>query len=211
MDKYIIMCGGQYEQWQSPRQFVEYKGEPIIERTIRLLRENGITDISISTNDRRFERLNVPILKHKNDYCARGYNDSEGMWCDCFYQTDEPCCYLFGDVLFSPKAIQTIVEYETDDIMLFGSKPPFADNYPKIYIEPFCFKVQNQKHLHDSIREVKRLYDIDYFKREPIAWELWSVIKDTDPNDINYSYFGINDYTCDIDNPNEIAEVARHD
>lgn len=209
--KYIIMAGGEYEAWQSPRHFTEYKGEPIIARTIRLLRENGISDISISTNCKAFSRFGVPILEHENDYYAREYNDVDGQWCNCFYPTDEPACYVFGDVLFSPNAVRTIVETETDDIMLFGSKSPFAPNYPKIYIEPFAFKVQNQKHLHEAIEEVKRLDRLGAFKRRPIAWEVWSVIRGTDPNEINYNYIPINDYTCDIDKPSEVSEVVRHD
>lgn len=209
--KYILMCGGEYEQWQSPRHFIEYQGETLVGRTIRLLRENGITDIAISSDDVRFKRFGVPVMVHKNDYYAVRYNESTGHWCDCFYPTSIECCYLFGDVLFSDKAIKTIVEYETEDIMLFGSKPPFASNYPKIYIEPFAFKVSNQKHLHQAIKEVKRIDQEGGFKRKPIAWELWSIIKGTNPNEINYDYCSINDYTCDIDYPYEIPEVVKHD
>ena len=55
--KYIIMCGG-------PRSYKPLRvinNETIVERTIRLLRENGITDIAISTNDDRYQ-LDIPIL-----------------------------------------------------------------------------------------------------------------------------------------------------
>ena len=40
--RYIIMCGGDYPTWEVPRQLTEIKGEPIVARTIRLLRKNGI-------------------------------------------------------------------------------------------------------------------------------------------------------------------------
>ena len=40
--------------------------EPIIGRTIRLLREANVSEIYISTNDERFERFGVPLLKHNN-------------------------------------------------------------------------------------------------------------------------------------------------
>ena len=48
--KYIIMCGGTYKKWWKPRQLAEIKGEALVARTIRLLRENGVEDIAISTN-----------------------------------------------------------------------------------------------------------------------------------------------------------------
>lgn len=209
--KYIIMCGGTYPNWSEPRQLLKVKGEPIVARTIRLLREHGVNDIAISSNDERFESFGVPMLRHVNKYIGYSYNNCSGLWCDAFYPTDEPTCYLFGDVFYSPEAIRTIVEYETNDIMFFGSKPPFCAEYPKPYIEPFCFKVYNTKHLHDAIERVKELYKEGHFAREPIAWEVWNVISGQhDPNVIDYkSYVAINDYTCDIDNTSEAGLVER--
>ena len=49
--KYIIMCGGTYKQWETPRQMLPVNDEPIVARTIRLLTENGINDIAISSNN----------------------------------------------------------------------------------------------------------------------------------------------------------------
>ena len=46
--KYIIMCGGDYVKWETPRHLSIICGEEIVARTIRLLRENGIKDIAIS-------------------------------------------------------------------------------------------------------------------------------------------------------------------
>ena len=49
--KYIMMCGGIYKRWETPRQLIEVCGEPLIARTIRLLKETGISDIAISSNN----------------------------------------------------------------------------------------------------------------------------------------------------------------
>lgn len=212
--RYIIMCGGAYEEWETPRQLIEINGEPIVRRTIRLLQTAGVRDVAISANGSGFANLGVPVLRHANPYAfGKG---ATGYWFDCFYPTEEPACYIFGDVVFSPEAIQTIVETETDDILLFGSKRPFAPEYPKKWEEPFAFKVQNQRHLRETIAEVKRLDAAGKFtRRRPIAWELWFVACGQDPaedleNPINNSYIGINDYTCDIDHPSEVARVTEH-
>ena len=200
------MAGGHYEKWPVPKQMTKYKGEPIIGRTIRLLREQGVKDIAISTSNSIFKQFGVPLLKHDNDFTVRGYNDSDGYWCDCFYPTEEPTCYLMGDVIFSRAAMRKIVEYEGTDIMLFGSKPPFASNYPKKWIEPFAFKVWDTDHLKAACQEVKRLDKEGKFNRVPIAWELWSVICGSDLNKTDYrSYVAINDYTCDIDDPEDLV------
>lgn len=208
---YIIMCGGNYAKWETPRQLLEIKGEPIVARTIRLLRENGVDAIFISSNDERFKTFGVPVLQHENDYFAREYNNMDGYWCNAFYLTEEPTCYLFGDVVYSPAAIKTIVETETNDIAFFGSAWPFSPQYPKPYIEPFGFKVVDTDRFKEAIAECKRIAEQGRFYRRPIAWELWNVIHNPwSPNDIDTkSYVHINDYTCDIDNPNEVGLLTR--
>lgn len=204
--KYIIMCGGKYERWSSPRQLTIVRGETIVGRTIRLLREAGVDDIAISSNLPDFDDFDVPILKHENNYCARRLNDVDGYWCEAFYLMNEPVCYIFGDVIFSPEAIKTIVETETDDIEFFASAPPFDKRYSKKYSEPFALKVVNNKHLADAIEKVKEYDKRGLFFRKPIMWELWQVIKETPLNCIYTNYVVINDYTCDIDNPSDVEK-----
>ena len=203
--RYIIMAGGNYPGFKTPKQLLEIDGEPIILRTVRLLRENGMEDIAISTNNPAFEDLGLPILHHENDWTAYGYDNYTGYWCDAFYPTDDPACYVFGDVVFSPAAIKTIIDTETDDIEVFASAPPFSRQFRKKSAEPFALKVANQKHLQESIRSCKECADRGMFRRKPIMWELWQIIKRTPLNLIDYSnYTVINDYTCDVDCPDDL-------
>lgn len=206
--KYIIMCGGEYTTWSRPRQTLLVKGEPIVARTIRLLKENGAEDICISSNDPVFEAF-APVIYHNNRYKA--YKDwSNGCWTDCFYLTGEPVTYIFGDVIFSPNAIRTIAESETDDIELFASAPPFAPEYVKKWAEPFALKVTDTAHLRKAIRQTEIFQKQRMFKRRPIMWELWQVIKGYPFNEIHYdSYTHINDYTCDVDSPGDLHRIER--
>lgn len=203
--KYILMCGGKYQKWQTPRQLTLIDGEMLIERTIRQLKTHEITDIAISSNNPVFEQFGVPVLHHENSYNARKYNDFDGYWCDAFYPTEEPTCYIFGDVIFTDEAIKTIVDTWTEDIQFFASAPPFAHGYKKTSAEPFALKVVNTKHLKQAISTVKALDKQQAFNRKPIMWELWQVIKHTPINKIDYTnYVIINDTTCDIDDPEEL-------
>ena len=204
--KYIIMCGGKYNGWSTPRWLTKINDEPIVERTIRLLRQNGVEDIAISSNHDCFDYIGVPILKHDNGYtcgystsCRTGYS-----WLSAFYFTEEPVCYIFGDVVFSPEAIKTIVETETDDIEFFASAKPFALSYPKSHAEPFAFKVVNTKHFKQAVEDTQIHYNCAHIKR-CIAWELWQVIKGTKLGKIITNYTVINDYTCDIDSTNDVV------
>lgn len=205
--KYILLCGGKYTNWETPRQLTQLGPERLIERTIRLLRECGAEDIAISTNHPAFDELGVEIIHHSNPFVSDGDNRIEGHWVDAFPLRSEPTCYIFGDVVFSKRAIQTIVETETDDIEFFASAPPFALNYFKRYAEPFAFKVTDTNHFRAAISEVKQ--NISKFNREPIAWELWQVIKGTEYNVIDFNnYIKINDFTCDIDTPADVQHFS---
>lgn len=201
--KYIIMAGGNYHT-DIPKHLLTVKGEPIIARTIRLLRENGITDIAISATDDRFEQFSVPVLRHDNRF------GDGGMWLDAFYPTTDPACYVFGDVVFSPEAIKTIVEYQTDSIMFFGSTEPVQSDYPKLWAEPFAYKVIDQELFRSAIRIAKHYGILGKFHREPVSWELWQVIKGTPLDVIDFTnYCAINDYTCDVDFLEDLKKIER--
>ena len=191
---YVIMCGcNPYEA--KPKHLNVVKGETLVERTIRLLRENGVEEIYISSANDLFDGFGVPRIEHENNM----YNGN-GFWVDGFFDTGVPTSYLFGDVYYSPDAIIKIVNKETDDVEFFASSPPFAFNYPKTWAEPFAFKVVNQEHFREAIEITKFLASRNNFIRHPIAWELWQIIKQTPINYIDYkNYTVINDYTCDID------------
>ena len=207
--QYIIMCGGQYDVWEIPRQLIEINGEPIVMRTIRLLRAIGVTDIAISSNDERFEACGVPVLRHENKFAVHE-NDVEGAWADAFYPTEAPVCYVFGDVVFSPEAIRTIVNTQTDSIQFFASAPPFDPRYFKPWAEPFAFKVVDQKVFREAVEFTRRNNRAAFFDRLPISWELWQVIRHKPYNEIDHtSYVVINDYTCDIDNPEDVKQIEE--
>ena len=209
--RYILMCGGNYTKWEEPRHLSVIGGEELVARTIRLLRENGIKDIAISSNNPIFKKFGVPVLEHNNLYNAGGFGNVEGDWFNAFYPTDEPTCYLFGDVFFSPEAIKTIIDTKTDDIELFGSQPPFAKNYIKNHEEPFALKVVNQKHLKDAIEKTRELDKEHKFWRKPIVWELFTIIKDAPlqvrKGEYTTDYTAINDYTCDVDFKEDILKL----
>jgi len=208
--KFIIMCGGQYEKWDRPKHLTELKGEPIVARTIRLLKENGVTDIAISSNNELFEQFGVPVLKHENPYRLPLEGRATSPWLDAFYPMEEPVCYIFGDVVFSPDAIKTIVSTDTDSIEFFASAKPLPDIYPKHWAEPFAFKVKDTRRFFKAIEVTKQYDEQGLFKRQPVSWELWQVIKGTPLNRVDYTnYTVINDYTCDIDCPEDIKLFER--
>lgn len=197
--KYIIMCGGP----KSDKPLWTVYNEQLVSRTIRLLKQYGIQDIAISSNDERYYQFGVPVLKPKKH---RQYH-----WLHAFYKTEEPVCYLMGDVFYSPYAIRTITGTETNDIEFFASAPPFNWRwYIKNHAEPFAYKVQNVERFWKCIKRTLWYNSRGYFRREAITWELWQVIKGTPLGLIDYTnYTVINDYTTDIDSDEEARRLEK--
>ena len=201
------MCGGYACKSPTPKHLYKYEGKAIVERTVALLHNYGIEDIAITTSPSCVEKYNkfgveiIPYEAHNKPF----------VWLDAFYLIPEPVCYIFGDVLFSEEAIKTIVETETDDIQFFASAPPFAENYPKKYAEPFAFKVVNYTRFRQCVLTTKEIMKHSIFFRHPISWELWQVIKGTPANRIIYTnYVAINDYTCDVDSQEELEQWNKN-
>ena len=62
MDKYIIMCGGEYKDFETPKHFTKIKGERIIDRTIRLLKENGAKIVTLGNRILRTETVALNMI-----------------------------------------------------------------------------------------------------------------------------------------------------
>lgn len=202
--RYIILCGSNHGKIDDvPRQLIDINGERILERTIRLLRENGVDDIAITATDSAFRSVEVERIEYNS-------NGDAGTWINCFYPMDDPVCYIFGDVYFSEEAIKKIVQAQTDDVEFFASAPPFSNKYSKPWAEPFAFKVENTQHFKECVQKVKDFKKQGLFHRDPIAWEFWQVVKGTKLNHICYNnYIAINDYTCDIDCKQDIERLKQ--
>ena len=206
------MCGGFYKKFETPKQLSIINGERIVDRTIRLLKENGVEEVFVSSNNPLFDTCDAPRLDHYNSYRNEGTGDS-GYWLDAFYpfDDDEKVCYLCGDVYFSENAIKTIVNYESDVNTLFGTS--IAKNKEhKNWGEPFAYKVFQYKEFKQGIEDVKRLQDEEKCDRTPVIWELYRYLNGLDINiqDIkDETYICIDDETIDIDAPWQIEELNR--
>lgn len=210
--KYVIMCGGSYEDFRTPKQLTVIHGEPLVKRTIRLLRENGVTDIVITATDPRFSYLGVPRLNHKNSFVTKD-GVSRGYWLDAFYPAfapDEKLTFLFGDVYYSENAIKTIVSYETDGNILFGNSVAKNEEHQN-WGEPFAYIVNDYKTFMRGVRAVKRLQDEGKTDRLPIVWELYRYLNGLDINRqevLDETYVCIDDETMDIDDASDIPIIG---
>ena len=204
--KYIILANSNDERCGIPRQLLKFNGETICGRTVRLLKENGIEDITVTAKDKRFDKLGAKRYEPINN--TFDYKTSTGYFIDCFplELMTEPVCFLMGDVYFSEEAIKTIVNSDTDSVLFFCSYENKNPKYMKKWDEPFGFKVVDTELFKEHITRVKKLYDEKATWRNPIAWELYRSINGQNVNEhrMTKNYIAINDITCDIDYAEEI-------
>lgn len=208
--KYIIMCGGKYDSFETPKQLTEINGEALVERTIRLLKENGVEEIFISSNNPVFDKYGER-LEHENTYEVID-NKMYGYWLDAYYPMEEPCVYLHGDVYYSEKAIKTIVNYKTDKNIFIGNEVAKNKEHQN-WGEPFGWIINNQEIFRKGIDLCKYLQDIGRIKRDvAISWELYRLLNGLDVNIqdvLEESYLTIADETDDIDYQYEIEKLRK--
>lgn len=205
----IIMCGGYYENFKEHKSLSIINGERLVERTIRLLKENGIKDIYISSNDDRFKEYGK-ILKHENTY-KQINGTQEGYWVDAYYPTDKPCIYLHGDVYYTEKAIKTILNYKPKINTMIGNQWALNIEHKKVG-EPFGWIIVDQEKFRKAIEETKILQDEGKCDRMPVSWELYQVLNGHDVNGFDIStdtYLPIYDETIDIDYPEQIEILNK--
>lgn len=200
--KYIILADSRnVNTFDTPRQLTKVFGEPLVKRTIRLLKENGVEDIIVTSHDKRFDNLGATRYEPLNNvYDPFTF---EGYWLNGFPEEllTEPVCFIFGDVYFSENAIKKIVEIQTDSTMFFCTHSNNNKLYIKEHDEPLAYKVEDYELFKSKIAETKGLKDRGVCCREPVVWELYRVINGIWVNEhkLTTNYVAINDESCDID------------
>ena len=181
--EYVIMCGGDYsDQFETPKPLIEICKEKLIERTIRLLEENGVQMIAISTNhkfDELYEYLDVELIHHDNNYIHEAQDKpkkSNNAWLNAYYPTKKAACYLPGDVWWTEEAIKKIIYAPVKDVLFFAA-PGIYDGRKnaniKTHREPLGFKVLNQDKFRKAINEILEEIDKGKFTVDPVSWTLY--------------------------------------
>ena len=188
---YIIMASGEGKRWNNylgiPKHLVKINGETLLGRTTRLLKENNV-DYVITAHDKRYKKYGKVIPQTNND-CE----------IDRFETSDESVCYLYGDVYYSEKAIKTIINTPTDEILFFGSKN-----------EIFAVKVVDLEKFYLHRDYNKYLYLSGKLNR-CIGWEIYRSLNGIAPDEhkITDRYVLIEDETDDIDYPEDYEEFKK--
>ena len=196
----VIMCAGDGTRWNNymgvPKQMIKINNEPILFRTIRLLKEKGINNIIITINQHQIP-FNTTIMQVINCWNHE---------IDRFYPVKGPVVYLYGDTYYTEKALNKIL---TEEYNFYGRKG--ANNKTKKkYEEIFAVKGDGDK-IQEHVDKVRQLYKEKKINR-CLGWELYESyhgLPITFPVP-SFEFLGeINDLTEDFDTPEDYEEYIK--
>ena len=208
----IIIAAGEAKRWNNylnvPKHLIEIDGEPILYRTVRLLRERGVSDIHIvGPQDDRYKvsgaNLYVPTKEPKNQDADKFLN-SRYLW-----NKEGRTVVLYGDVFFTDDAMDSIVNFERIEWTLFcrfKRSSITGTRWGECFAQSF--------YPADIPSHEEKLYYIADLKRKNIisrcgGWEHYRAMNDqTDervrrPHKKYDKYVEINDWTEDFDTPED--------
>ncbi|MCP3684950.1 MAG: NTP transferase domain-containing protein [bacterium] len=118
----IIIAAGDGTRWNNhldvPKHFIPIEGEPLIKRTIRLLRERSIEGIHVVGPDD--DRYRIPytdlFIPVKQGGGLDKFLNSAELW-----NKEGRTLVIYGDVYFTDEAMDTIINYEEKEWRLFCS------------------------------------------------------------------------------------------
>lgn len=217
----IIICAGEATRWKShlgvPKHLIPIAGEPLLHRTVRLLRNLGVKDIQIvSKDDPRYKipgsNQFVPVLNPKENADADKFLSSRELWND-----KGRTIVLYGDVFFSLEAMTAIIRSEETDWTLF-CRPEASRITGHKWGE--CFAISFYPESHDEmtvqLRRTATLWKTGKISRCG-GWELYRAMtgrpddKIRHPHTMTTNFIKIDDFTEDFDSPEDYELwIARY-
>lgn len=215
----IIIAAGEATRWKNhtgtTKHFAVLNGQPIIHRTIDLLRANGVAydDIYIVSKDYNLPYGNnyhiVPNYEQNGD--ADKFLSSADLWAK-----DQRTVIIYGDVYFSEKAMHRIVHYQNTGWRLFCRPTASAITGTK-WGECFAIQLYPQHHqlTLDKLHHIAMLHRTGAISRCG-GWELARAMMNKPDNKIRHPhvlysplYVVIDDETDDIDYPDDYDRLKQ--
>lgn len=203
----IILCAGEATRWNNylgiPKQLITIGGEPLLERTIRLLHSKGLYDINIVSLNEQLKIDTCSIFKPlKYQWIVETLLSTQSLW-------NENTIILLGDVFFTQKAINTIVSSRSN-IHIYGryeANRYTSANWGEIFALSF-----KRSDWHQLIKNTK---NIIYQAKLGGNGKLWTLYRSLagfplEKHQVeNKIFISIDDFTDDFDFPSEYDSNIR--
>jgi inositol phosphorylceramide mannosyltransferase catalytic subunit len=143
----VIMAAGQAKRWENyleiPKQLVQIDGEPIIHRTIRLLKERGVKNITVT----------VPEIGYYGDLGVKEVVGKGTHEMNRFLNVkDGEALFLYGDVFYTENLIDRVLD-NTKSPRFWGRSERFQGIGSGV-LEIFAIKFN--KELYEKALELRK-------------------------------------------------------
>jgi hypothetical protein len=183
------------------KHLIKIDGENLLERQVRLLKENGIHDVYITSHNKLCEVDSaVRYEPKKNEYEIDKAFSSKEIW-----NKNGNTLYLCGDVFFTEEAMKIICQGSEKDYIFFGrSEKNLITGKDCAEIFAFMFKQKMQKKMKNHMLFLKKEFQRGKLERCKL-WELYRSLNNIPLNkqEITNNFTEINDFTDDFDTKEE--------
>jgi choline kinase len=135
--RYIIMADGKAKRWNNhtgrPKHLIEIEGEPLLYRTVRLLKKHSVEDIYITSHNKDYDIVGTTRYEPINNvYEIDRFYACQPIWA-------RETIFIYGDVYYTEEAIKKIVNDKSKTFRYFGRSK--ASKKGKDHAELFAIKI----------------------------------------------------------------------
>lgn len=195
--KVVICANGKGSRWDNylgvKKHQIPIDGEPLIHRTVRLLKEFGVSKILISSSDPSYEVEGTTRFSPKrNTWLIDQYPP------ECL---GEPCLFVLGDVYWTEKALKAVLKTTPERFAFFQTINPVND-----WVEEIAIKVVD----YEAFKAGIKAYRQDLFKglaKDLGGYELRMKLLGRPYSECRQNFDWVvpldPDETCDFDRPED--------
>jgi len=212
--KILILCAGDGTRWDNylgvPKQLIPINGEPLLNRTLRLLCDHGYNDIAIIAHDNRLNLKGVEFFKPPQfRWTIETLLSTQPLWA-------EKTIVLLGDVFYTNQALATILS-SNQGVHVYGRHGQNLFTYTP---HGELFAISFEENDHYKMKKHLNIARSDAFSggRGKI-WEFYRSLAGFPLNEhkkpLNEQrkedeiFISIHDLTDDIDRPKEYDKVIK--
>lgn len=206
----LILCAGEAKRWNNylgvPKQLIPINGEPLLDRTVRLLHLKELYDINIISNDERLKVNNESFYRPKKfEWIVETLLSTQSLW-------NKNTIVLLGDVFFTQDAINTI-DHLKETLHIYG-RYGASEFTSTPWGEIFALSFQ-QSDWSQIISNAENVILQTKVGSRGKLWELYRSIAGFPHNEHlieDEIFISINDFTDDFDFPSDYdANVKKYE
>jgi hypothetical protein len=203
----FLLCAGVGDRWNNhlgiPKQLIAFRGETLLARTQRLLRERGVSDIVVVTCDERLHCPGASLHRPRaRRWVVETFLSTSSLWC-------ERNLVLLGDVFYSEAIVDQLCSsrrawrfFGRPDDGAFSGRL-FGEIFGVAFFRPAC--ILFEKHLGQIIGHAE-------MTGEGKLWHLYRSLNGFSLGEHRITaanFCAVQDQTEDFDLPEHYARCRR--